>query len=75
MNTVDNETAAFLQRLAIASAMDYSNGLLTFEQWSEIMAVLSLRAQGVTEPTDEAIKWRIAEMDTATSFLSACAPK
>ncbi|MGY4710164.1 hypothetical protein ACXDF8_11515 [Mycolicibacterium sp. CBM1] len=46
-------------------------GAITDDEFTEVMSRETLRHQGIAEPTDEQIAWRVAELNTANSFVSS----
>jgi hypothetical protein len=60
-----------LQGLAISAAGDYHKGILSFEEFQDVMARLYLAVEDNIEPTAAQVAEKIAEMDTAAAFISA----
>lgn len=58
-----------LLKLAFAGAEKFSAGEISFDEFTRGMAWLTLRVQGVEFPTVEQVDQRVAEMNTAASFI------
>lgn len=57
--------------LVLEGARKYERGEITFQEFSEGVAFLTLVEQGVERPTVEQVKQRVSELDVASSFISA----
>ena len=56
--------------IALRAATAYANGEIDFEHYQRITALCTLWLQGVEKPSHEDIEYRIAELNTASAFLS-----
>lgn len=57
--------------LVLEGARKYEAGEITFEEFSQGVAYLTLVEQGVERPTVEQVVQRIAELNTASSFIGS----
>lgn len=58
--------------LALAAMLDYVGGILTLDDYERVVALAWLWKAGNLRPTPEDVQWKIAEMRTAQSFITAC---
>lgn len=65
----------FLRGVVVEAAADLHRGVLDYQGYQNILAMIMLIASGVDSPTDEQIATTISEMNTAQSFISAGFPK
>lgn len=64
-----------LRGVVVQAAADYHRGVLDYEGYQSVLAMVMLISKGVDSPTDEQIAETISEMNTAQAFISAGFPK